>query len=639
MRLNRKSSVKSLLSGGDRQDPLWLFVKQKYDDGLELRRPYQRLWMVNLAFLSGRQYTFFNKSAEILQEVAARKGRIRVVDNKILPRYRKQVSRLIRNRPKMSVVPSTSELEDIEAAKVGNKVLESFWRNDKMQQKLRQLGGWIYSCGNGYLDDRWNPRTGPAKFDPKQGKVIYEGDAEVGVWSPLEILVPAVGIGNTDLHKFPWIIKHKYRLLEYFTHQYGTKVNVAPESVGGDLVDASVVYGTSVSADTSKLPGAMEIQLYLQPCDEYPKGLYVVGANGTILAKQDYPYDYYHLEHFRDIEIPGVYYGMATLEPAIWLQKLWNRSLSDLAEFNRTMGKGKWMAPLGANLQTVPDDSMGQILYYTPKMGIKPEHVAIRSLPPTYQEVMSLVANGLMELFYQHEVTQGTNRSDIRSGEMVQLLLEQDDYGNIPTHAVFEEGLEAVMQRVLRRIQKGYTSERTMQIRGKGGEYEVFSFKGSDLRSNTNVHVKKESSLPDSKVGRQNQILVRYEKGLYGDPANPEIRRQVLNMLEDAVTENVFGDVYLDEQIARIENRTMATSPTRYLVNAYDNHQVHVAEHNRFRKSQKYQGLKNAKDMKRRRLFYYLEAVFQDHVNQHMQFIEAARQRQLKEMAIAKGGR
>ena len=47
-----------------------------------------------------------------------------------------------------------------------------------------------------------------------------------------------------------------------------------------------------------------------------------------------------------------------------------------------------------------------------------------------------------MELYHQQEVTSGTNKSDIRSGEMVALLLEQDDFGNVPTHAVFEESLE-----------------------------------------------------------------------------------------------------------------------------------------------------------------------------------------------------
>ena len=640
MRLNKKSSVKAMLKKkGSKGNTDWAMLKEYYTTGLDLRRPYEQLWLINLSFISGRQYTFYNRSAQILQNVLSRKGRVRVIDNKILPRYRKQISRLIRNRPVMSVVPNTSDLEDIEAAKTADKVLESFWRNAKMLKKNRELGGWIYSCGNGFLDDRWNPKKGPTELDEKTGQYRYLGDVECGVWSPLEVLVPATGIGDTDLHAMPWMIKHKFRPLEYYQKQYGALGNtVVAENRDATTVSPNIIYGSNYAMDSDKLPGAMEIQLYLQPCARHPKGLYITGANGVILNKQDYPFDYYHLEQFKDIEIPGIFWGMATCESAIWLQKLWNRTLSDIAEFNRTLGRGKWLIPQGANMQASPDDSFGQQLYYTPKMGYKPEHVTIKGLPQTYQQVLMVASQGFMEIFHQHEVSQGTNKSDIRSGEMVQLLLEQDDFGNVPTHAVFEESMEAVMARILKRIQKGYTNERTVQITGRGGEYEVMSFKGADLKGNTDVHVKKESSLPDSKVGRQNTILSRYEKGLYGDPANPETRRHVSSMLDEAMVENVYGDVYQDEQIARIENNTMVTQMAKLLVNAYDNHMVHIAEHNRFRKTHKYQALKRSQNPKEKKLFYFWEAVFQNHNSQHQQFIRAQKQQQLRELMAAKEG-
>lgn len=631
-----KSMLKKDAKGNRKVDANWPLLKEKLEIGLQIRRPYEERWLLNLSFIGGRQYTFYNRSAEILQQVIAKKGRVRVVDNKILPRYRKQISRLIRNRPIMSVVPNTNEQQDIEAAKTGDKVLRHFWRKDQMQKKLRELGGWIYSCGNGYLDDRWNTKKGPIELDDK-GQLRYTGDAECGVWSPFEICVPSTGLGDTDLHEMPWMIKHKFRTLEYFQKNYKRGKDVTAEERSVHHVDTNIILGSVGGVKPTLVPGAEEIQLYIQPCADFPKGCFIVGANGVILSKADYPYDYYHMEQFKDIEVPGVFFGMATTEAAIWLQKIWNRTLSDIVEFNRTMGRGKWLSPKGCNLQATPDDNHGQILTYTPKMGFKPEHLSLKGLPASYQQVLQTVAQGFMEVYHQHEVSQGTNRSDIRSGEMVQLLLEQDDYGNVPTHAVFEEALERVMGRILGRIKKGYTNARTISITGKGGEFEVQSFKGADLRNNTDVHVKKESSLPDSKVARQGQALERFQQGLYGDPRDPEVRRHVMNMLEDAVTQDIYGDIYQDEQLSRIENKTILKSLKPVEINLYDNHAVHVAEHNRYRKSHEFQSLKRAEDMNSRRRFAYGELAFTAHVHKHQQIIEAQKRRQIQQLAMSQG--
>jgi len=615
----------------------WGVIKEHFDSGAELRRPFDEVWLITLAFLGGRQYTFFNQTARILQQVGIPKGRIQAVDNRILPRYRKQISRLIRNRPTMSVVPNTDEQEDIEAAKIGDKFLKSFWRSAGMAKKMRLLAGWIYATGNGYLDDRWNTKKGPTQV--KDGNLYYLGDVDCGVWSPFEIFVPAVGLVQPSLHDMPWLIKARYRPLGYFSSQWGKLgEQVMAEDVSSISPLVSGALPQSGSDLHSKLTeGALEIQLYIQPNDEYPKGCYLVGANGVVLNKQDYPFDSYNLEHFKDIELPGSYHGMATSQAAIWIQKLWNRTLSDIAEFNRTMGRGKWLEPAGANMQQAPDDTMGQRITYKPVMGLKPEQVTLKGLPASYQQILSLLMNSFMDLYYQHEVTQGTNKSDIRSGDMVQLLLDQDDFGNVPTHAVFEESLEAVMSRVLKRAQTGYTAERMVALTGKGTEFEVFSFKGADLRGNSDVFVKKESSLPDSRTGRQSMIMNRFEKGLYGNPQDPEIRRHVMNMLDDAVVEDIYGTEKKDEQLARIENKQLLQGK-QFNVNIYDNHELHIKEHELVRKSYKFQQMKFAKDMNTVKTFMQLEMVFLAHVQQHQQILQAQIRQKMTQMAMAQGG-
>jgi len=639
-----KSSVKDLMKkkfGPKGADALWPVIKERFDLGMELRRPYEQRWLLNLSFLAGKQYAFFNEGSNLLQHLIQRKGRLRVVDNKILPRYQKQVSRLIRNHPRMSVVPSSTDQEDLKAAKLGDKVLKNFWRTNQMRKKIRTLAGWIYSCGNAYLDDRWNPKLGPVKAQ-EDGKLYYSGDVDCGVWSPLEIGVPAGGITDQEIDLFPWMWKAKYRPLEWIQMNYKRGKEVKAEVRPSPYVDSSVLFGSSQNFSTHELEGATVIELKIMPCGEFPKGKFLVGANGIVLHTSDYPFDTYHIEQFKDIEIPGVFYGMATTEAAIWLQKLHNRTLSDIAEYNRVMARGKWLIPRNAKVEVEMDDSHGQRILYSPVLGHKPEMITIKGLPASYQQTLMIVASSLMELYHQHEVTQGTNKSDIRSGEMVALLLEQDDFGNVPTHAVFEESLEAVMRRVLRRIQKGYKDERIIAVVGKDNEHELFNFKGADLRNNTDVYVTKESSIPDSKVARQFRVKENYKEGLYGNPQDPETRERVLKMLDEVPEDvkDIFQESHLDKNNAQVENKAMLSNPgVQFLANAYDDHAAHLKEHRWQKKQPEYQKLK----FEDPEMFVTLEMTFMTHEQLHQQFLDeqmkAQEERIVRMEKLQKGGK
>lgn len=617
-------------------DELWPFMKEKYQTGIELRRPFERRWIINLAFLAGKQYVFFNQNAHLLQQLKRIKGRLRNVDNQLAPRWRRQVSDLIATPPIMSVVPNTTEDEDIKAAKLGDKVLKSFWAQNKMKQKVRQMAGWIFSCGNVFLDDRWDGKKGPTSTDPKSGKLVYEGDVDCGIWSPFEILIPFTTLGSAELHSFPWLIKVKFRGLDWIAANYARGKEVVAEQMPSSQVDLRAVMGYMQGVSNLKVPGAMVLDFYMQPNSEYPKGLFLTGANGIVLQKDEWPIEHYHIEQFKDMDVPGVFWGKATLEDAVGLQRTWNRTVSSIDEFNRIVAKGKGLIPRGAKLDALPDDTHGEWLEYTPVLGHKPEFMTHKGLPQTMLWSLETTQRSFQDLFSQHEVTRGTNKSDLRSGEMARFLREQDARGSVPTHAVFEESMEAVMGRVLKRIQQGYTTERMLRIEGNEGEFEVFAFKGADLRNNTDVSVKKDSSLPDSRLAREFRVLENYEKELYGDPRDPKVRRRVLNMMEDAEVKDVFNELRLDEACARWENQLLLKGK-EVLTNSYDNHAIHIEELNKFRKTLEYQK-KKVKDFAS---FMEAERVFDEHAGTHQKLLaeqeEAAMRKQAEFERLSKG--
>ena len=634
MRLNTKSAdrfkANPKRSKQTEEDmELWAEVKTNYDLGLELRRPFEREWMINLAFLAGRQYVFFNSQAHMLQQISRIKGRTRRVDNILLPKWRRQVADLIRDDPQMTVVPNTNEDEDIKAAKVGMKVLSYFWRTSRMKRKRRELAGWIYATGNGFLDDRWNPKLGPTQIDPQSGKLVYLGDVDAGVWSPFEIILPVVFLGDTDLHRMPWIIKAKWRTLDYIRGTYKRGNEVTAESGASSMFGADLISGRVGTVNT-KIEGAVMMEYYRQPCIDFPNGAFITAANGIVLQKTDFPYNSYNLEHFKDIDIPGVFWGRATFTEAVPLQVRWNKTNNSVDEFNQIAAKGKLLAPRGSSLETVPDDTHGEIIYFKPVMGHAPSWLQLKGLPPSMELALNMTKVSLEDLYSSHEVSRGTNKSDIRSGDMVSLLLEQDAFGKLPSHAVFEEGLEAWGTRILKRFQDGYDGPRMIKVAGRENEFEIFAFKGSDLRNNTDVSVKRQSSMPDSRVLRNQLTMDRFTKGLYGDPADPEVRRHVMNMLDDAVVDDMYGDTKLDEMYSRYENNTLMSGQiTDLKVNQYDNHAIHMQEHNHFRKTLDYQKVK----MQNPKAFMELELIFETHAMQHQAFLKQIEEQMIQRQA------
>lgn len=624
---------KTTVQSGD-DNNLWAHISDQRDAGMEARRPFEQKWLLNMSFLAGRQYVFFNSTAHIVQNLEPVRGRVRMMDNQLMPRVRRQIADFIKNNPQMSVVPSTSEEEDIAAAKAGDKFLKSFWQSNRMKRKTRQNAGWIYSTGNCFLDHRWDRKLGPIQIDQETGKAVYLGDVDVGVWSPFEILVPFVTMGDVDLHSFPWMMKMKWKSLEWIRENYPEKgYSVQEEQMSASLVDTSFLLGGSRGTQTRKFPGAMFIEYYHKPDILFPTGAFVAAANGIVLDKRNYPFDRYNIEQFKDMDVPGQFWGKATVEDAIPLQKTWNQTLSDIIEFNRTMGRGKYLIPDRSNMRIEFDNVTGQHIYYKPVMGLKPELLSMKNMPASFVQTLELTYQSLNNLFSQHEVTQGTNKSDIRSGEMVAILREQDAHGMIPAHAVFEESLEKLMEGVLKRVQKGYDTPRMISVTGRDKEMEVMAFSSTTLRDNTNVMVKKQSSLPDSRIAREARIMERFQNGLYGDPADPEVRRHVMTMLDDAIVEDIYSGEKKDEAVAQWENK-MLTQAVETPINIYDNHSIHVIEHTNYQKSLDHQKLK-LQDPKR---FVEIETMFLKHQQGHQKYIAEQRKAMIAEQQAIKGG-
>jgi hypothetical protein len=291
------------------------------------------------------------------------------------------------------------------------------------------------------------------------------------------------------------------------------------------------------------------------------------------------------------------------------------------------MAKGKWIAPMGSGLApTAIDNEHGEVIYYSPKRGIQPQQVKIAPLPAAVLEALRLNQESFMDLFAQHEVTQATNKSDIRSGTMVAMLLEQDDMAHSMTYQDFEDNWAALWKHALMLAQKYYKNTRMIKIQGAGKVWQTKSFKGADLKGNTDVHVATGTHLPENRIARQAVIMERFREGLYGNVEDPQVGSRVRRMLDDAIPEDIYSDVKVDQQFAQNENR-MLRHGLPLNTNNYDNHQVHIQEHERDMKSGEVQDLIRTQDGAA------ALTAFGQHMQEHAGKMQEQFQRQMQMMA------
>ena len=101
------------------------------------RQLYEKQWLINIAFLHGKQhFQIEKKPTDALDERVhwelqnlERQKKTRRVDNYILPLYRSLLSRMLSMKSHITVDPTTNSERDKSAARVGSEALEEFWQN------------------------------------------------------------------------------------------------------------------------------------------------------------------------------------------------------------------------------------------------------------------------------------------------------------------------------------------------------------------------------------------------------------------------------------------------------------------------------------------------------------------------------
>jgi hypothetical protein len=570
----------------------------------------ERQWYMNLSFYYGQHHFVWRNARGAprgtfdLHLPEAPYWRVRPVINQVRKVCRRDMSRLTSQKPNAFIMPASSEDRDIFAAQAGEAIWDSLWRRLAFKQIMREIAFWQVVCGNGFSKQWWNSSkqdpTNPGKF----------GDVQIDPITPFHIYVP--DLKETKLQSQPYLFHAKTVTKEYVKNTFG----VDAASKAHSIVDSNMlsVMGINNKPDKEDTTIILEMWVNAGVLKEFPDGGMLTVADDKVVQGQvGHVYNHGEYPYSKFDGIPtGKFYNESILVDLIPLQRELNRTRGQIIEAKNIMSKPQIAAERGSLDAHRITSEPGLVIFYKPGYN-PPKPMPLQNLPSYVTEEVNRIYTDIADLSGQHEVSEGKTPPGVTAAVAISYLQEQDESLISSYFDSEEEGIQDIARQCLSYVKDYWDEPRTVQTVGMDRTFDVQTFLGSDLRSNTDIRVEAGSMLPKSRAAKQAFIMDLMNSGFIP----PE---KGLEILELGGVEKLYEEIQVDQRQIQRENLKMRVvkpedvmahieawnqkpleersdpitkqplpPPLIIPVNNYDNHLLHIEGHNRYRKTQAYE--------------------------------------------------
>jgi hypothetical protein len=577
-----------------------------------------RIDTINLAYFRGQQWITWDMTNKMVVVPPKPSDQTRYVGNRLMKIVRTEKAKIQKNRVQMNVIPASTDQDDIEAAKMSDKVIDWLEYTKKLQVEDDRLLDWGLTTSITYMHPYWNPSLG--ELADESG--LMTGDIDFDVLSCFEMKIDPAATCWRDVG---WACKIKTRTVEYIESVYGVKVQPESDINTNNLYSSKMAFAPLLgTVKTTPVDNAARVHDYWEkPTKQYPKGRHIIYVQSQILymnedigfGDEDTTERILPFFPFVHVKIPGSVTGTNMVEQLIPLQREYNRCRSQIIDNKDKMAYPKWFyRPNSIDLNDLSGDPGG---FVAVRDGAEYPH---RDQPTAMSSDTFQNLEQIKEEFYfvsgQQEVSHGGAPADA-SGYAISLLLEQDDTTLAPSMESFLQCKQDYVGYALKIMRFRCIAPRLMRIVGRGEGVEMLSFQGSQMTS-TDVRIQRGSVMQTSKSAKQAQIMSLVNSGIL----NPqEDKMKILQWLEFGSIDDIYNEAEQDTKQAKEEQlrweQGQIEAPEQG-VRDFFNHPVHLAEHNKFRKSKKYTTMPPE-----------LQAAIDAHCDMHNQFIQQEQQAQM----------
>lgn len=566
---------------------------------------------LNIAYFTGKQWLLLDKTTNSVIEAPNESGKVRITVNRVKPIVRANLGKLTKNKPIMTVVPASTEQEDEDSAKVADKMLEYLEDQLQLQTIDRTTLNWGIITSLVFVKPFWNPNKG----EPIPNTKLHTGECDIAVVNRFEVQYDRTAKTWQDVK---WICHNKLLDIDYVKAVYSEHADEIKEETDiseNNIYDIQLQnLGRRMNSNSKNVKNMVRVKEYWErPSFKYPKGRRATfTSNGVLLfysedigfgenddTERELPFF-----PFKFIDIPGLVEGQSAVDDLRPLQREYNIARSQLINNKNMLGSPRWLVEEDSLTNDEISNDPNAIIEY------KRSSNAPRQIPAT--PISSDVANdinSLVEEFYfisgQNDVSHGnTNESKVRSGIAIQYLEEQDDTKIGPTVKNWIDCKKRYCRYLLKMIKNKYTEPRTIKIYGKDGQLEAFEFTGSDLTS-YDVRIQESSMLQESRTAKEERIFGMIDKGILNVERDRDL---ILKMLELGTADLVYKEKANDVNNAHMEEYQWKKGNLNTPTDDFFDHEVHIREHNKFRKTSDYERLDEAAKA-------YISHHIEEHIN------------------------
>ena len=543
------------------------FVKEQFDAAYRTRYEMELEWMQALAFFEGRQWYRINSAARNLASLQDDKEPNRYITiNKMRPLIDGVVGKLTQVGPDARAVPLSYNERDQAASDEANYICGHFTRKFNRETQLKERVRWACVTGTSFVKVYWNAKSEVVMpyFD-LNGEVTGYDKVQIG--DVEEEIIPCFNVyidphAQTD-HHIRWMIHASIKPLGWFVDNYGeagkkVKANALTGQSAGNVdayLEGSNGGGQAWTQPTSarlnsadhRRMAAVVYEYWEKPTSQYPKGRYIVTADGQLLYAGVWPYE--KRDEFPFIPLrwqprSGTPYGHSLGFDLTHLQLTYNRVYSRAVE---QMEKQKdyivveRRARIGADAfnstgDDINDKNRTYRKVYHDTGTRAPQITRAPGISADLFPFLQLMEKDMADIAGLHDVSQGMAQAGTPA-ESVRLLQRADNTQHSYIRADIEISAAKIKEWEISLVQQfaaapfiGSVDDQmnprdasqqgviTFDAIRDGGQYRVVYVPGST-----------QDDSPDQKLQK---ISALRQMGLFGDPADPETNALVIKMLQ-----------------------------------------------------------------------------------------------------------
>ena len=555
-------------------------------------RERMRLMRRNISLYKGIQYETQDVRRDLRDRSVDRSRAVgKIVVNHLFDLTTNRVSRLVKFKPAVAILPTNDEFEDKNAAKSTEQLLSHIWYLQDFQGSIiTQVAKIASIMGEAYLFITWDPEKGDKHPDsPEDGESITLLDENGApekddLGNTIRVEEPVM-VGDVD---YEVVMPHdiylqRARTFEKVDYCYRRRTMNVEEArlkwpkktkfISSDSRHNEFDFETFQSRDL--VDEVVIWEFWHKSTKGLRKGRYIAYTLSGVLENRELGYSHGQLpfERFTDDDIPAHLYGQSFFERVKALTSTYN-NLTNLILANQVLcSHPKWVMPAGsAQLSSLGNDRT--VIQY--KGAVPPQLVQSNPTPRELFEFRNMIKEEFQQIAGVFGVSRGEPPPGVKAGVAMQFLNEQENERFNELTLKWNMWIKRTSIKTLSVAGDYYdsTDERMVRVLGKDEVWRTKFFDAAHLSKDYDIRIQNSSALSESKAQRTQNLLDLQER--FPDQLSGE---RVLDMLDLAQDDKFIDIASVAVRTAEAENEEMLSGAERKDVEEYEDHVAHWDVH------------------------------------------------------------